>query len=126
MSRWISDDPLPRGAIGIVGLMSRHERDDLAVPRAADANPLLPTRIVRRRRICVNHVQLIVLVDVQPTRTAELFPLGKELSVGIEDLQTRVGAVADEHASARVECERMRVSEFAGARSELAALLDEF
>src|SRR5688500_18033384 len=105
MSRWIGDDALARGAVGIVGLMSRHKRDDFAVPGAADANPLLPTGIIGRCRIGVDHVQLIVLIDVQPARTAELLPFGEELPFGVEDLKTRVRSIADEDATARVECE---------------------
>ena len=35
--------------------------------------------------------------------TPELFPLGDELAFGVEYLQARVAAVADEHATARVE-----------------------
>src|SRR5687768_12420351 len=108
MSRWIGDNSFARGAIRIIGLMSWHKRDHFAVSGAADANPLLPTGIVGGRRICVDHVQFIVLIDVQPARTPELLPFGEKLPVGVEDLKTRVRPIADEDAATRVDRQRMR------------------
>ena len=61
----------------------------------------------------------------KPARPPELFPFGDELAVSVENLQARVAAIADEHAAARVDRERMRISELAGARPELAPFLDE-
>src|SRR5688500_14855731 len=100
MSRWIGDDALARGAVGILGLLPRHMRDQFAVHRAAHANPLLPTGIIGRCRSGVDHVQLIVLIDVHPARTAELLPFGGELPFGVEDLKTRVRSIAVEDATA--------------------------
>src|SRR5688572_22363254 len=121
----IGDDTLARSAVRIVGLMTGHEIDDFAVARAADADALLPARIIRRRRIRVDHIQLVVAVDVETARPPELLPFSDELPFAVEDLDARVAAVADEDAAARVERERMRIAEFARTGAQLAPFFDE-
>src|SRR5262249_50320384 len=58
--------------------------------------------------------------------TTPLFPLGDELPVLIEHLNTAVASIGNEQSSLRVEDEAMRSVEIARPRSFLAPRLDEF
>src|SRR5262249_3661805 len=100
------------------------ERDDfavLAVLDVADADAAMPAVVVLRDRLGlgVGDVDVVVLVDVDAARPAVLRPFFDERAVLIEDLDPVVVAVADEQSAARVECQRVRLIELAGAGSEL-------
>src|SRR6185436_10143088 len=96
---WIGHDPFPSRSFGTLRFMARYERDHLAVPGTADANALLPPGVGCRRRIRIDHVQLVVFVDEQAAGTAELPPLVEELAVQIENLQARVATIAHKQAA---------------------------
>ena len=76
-------------------------------------------------RLRVGGVEGVVFGDVEPADPAEVFGLGQELPVLIEDLQPHVAAVGDEQAAARIEREAVRRLELAGRGPELAPRLDE-
>ena len=115
--------------------------DHRAVPRAADADAAADARVeaiagLRERepsrvraavpRFRIGDIQRVgLLVDVHPARAAELEPLGDELPVLIEDLNAVVLTIADEHASARIDGERVRDIELARAHAFLAPRLEE-
>ena len=77
-------------------------------------------------RFGIGDIQRVGLpVDVDAARAAELEPLGDELAVLVEDLNAVVLAIADEQPAARIERQRVRDVEFAGAHPFLAPRLDE-
>src|ERR1700722_10079742 len=59
------------------GKRIRHETRDLAGLGAADPDALGPARMGLRGRVRVGDVKRVLLVDPQPDRTAELFPVGE-------------------------------------------------
>src|SRR5262249_37145669 len=102
-----------------------NEAADLAVLGAADPDALLEAWIGLISRLRVGDIDLVVLVDPDTARPAELFPLGEELAVLVEDLEAAVGAVGDEQTAGGIECEPVRHIEFAGSGAFLAPRLDE-
>src|SRR5712691_5757772 len=79
----------------------RNEVFDAAVLRAADSDAALPAVVIARDRFRfrVRGVEVVVLVDVDAARPAELLPLIEEREVLIEDLDAIVVAIADEQPS---------------------------
>src|SRR5271165_224269 len=107
----------------------RNERRHRSVLRAADPDAALPARVmtipVAIGRFRIGHVNRIVPIDIDPARPAELFPFLQKLAILVEDLYAIVGAIADEQASARIECQCMRSIKVARCGSLLAPSLDE-
>src|SRR5688572_5318220 len=89
-----------RGGLVRSGLRIGNEGRDLAIARAADINPALPTGIAFGVRLRVGHVNDVISIDENAARTAELLPFLQELAVLIEELNPVVRAVADEEAAA--------------------------
>src|SRR4029078_8524595 len=82
----------------------------------------------RVRRLRIGDEQIIVGVDVDAARPAELIPAREILTVLVVDLDPVVVAIADEEPSLRVDRERVQARELArAARSvpRLAPLRDE-
>src|ERR1700674_4275135 len=77
-------------------------------------------------RFRVGDIDYVVLVDVHAARPAKLEPLGDELAVLVEDLDSVVLAVADEQPAAGIEGERVDHVEFTWAHAFCAPRLDEF
>src|SRR6185437_16820183 len=74
----------------------RNERAHASVLRAADANAALPigARAVDRARLRVGDVDVVLRVDVDAARPAELVPGVEQLAVLVEDLDPVVAPVA--------------------------------
>src|SRR5580765_7841325 len=102
------------------------EPDDLAVLDRAPPQAALPAVVIARHRarFRVGDIQDVVL-DEDAAWAAELAELFDELALLIEDLNPVVVAIADEQASLRVERERVRLIDLAGAGAQLAPLLEE-
>src|SRR4051812_43101834 len=79
------------------------EKFHRSITRAADANAALPralATVAHRPRLRVGDVDVVLRVDVDAARTAELIPGVEELAILVEDLDAIVAAVADEEATA--------------------------
>src|SRR5204862_5944429 len=100
------------------------ERQHLVLLRGADADAGPPVGMACRARLGIDRIQPIAAIDEQAAHAAELPPGVEELAVLVEDLDPMVATVGDEQPSARVERERVRRSELAGARTELPPFLD--
>src|ERR1700674_3141664 len=96
-----------------LGIGCRNEGCDLAVLGAADADAGLEARIVVLVRLIVRHVDIVVLVDGDVARPAELLPFGDEFSVRIEDLDAAVAAVGDENPSLGIYRDAVQLVELA-------------
>src|SRR5262249_47979885 len=95
------------------------ERRHRAVLRAADANAALP-RAVRGRdgaRLGVRYIDIVVLVDVNAARPAELVPRVQQRPVLVEDLDAIVAAIADEETAFGIHRQRVRLVQLVGARA---------
>ena len=75
--------------------------------------------VADRLRLRVGDVDVVVRVDEDPARTAELIPRVEQLAVLIEDLDPVVAAIADEQAALRIHRERVRLVEVVRAVAEL-------
>src|SRR5258708_3613924 len=143
VSLGIDRDPFSqarRAGIGI-GAWIWNQILDRPIARAADAYPAASSGIqsitgLRKRQLAdvraavarfgISDIQGIGLpVDVDSARSAELEPLGDELSVLVENLNAVVLTIADEEPTARIERQRVRDVEFSGAHPFLAPGLDE-
>src|SRR2546427_12302202 len=131
MALRVGGDAFGRARAAEIGTLARFGIGDEvlhgAVFRAADSQAAPPAIVVARDRLRfgIGDVNIVLLVDEDAARTAELLPLGDELAVLIEDLDAVVIAIADEEAFARIHRERVRLIEFTGRGAELAPLLDE-
>src|SRR5262249_31197956 len=117
------------GAAAALWIGVRDEVFHHAVLRAADPNAALPPgmgqvqalgRLVRRLRI--RHEQVVVGVDVDAARPAELIPTRQIFAVLVVDLDPVVVAIADEEALLRVDGERVQARELARAAWAVARL----
>jgi hypothetical protein len=74
---------------------------------AADADAAPAPRIGRAAILIlslgIGHVDGIVFVDENRARSAELFPLGEEFAVLVENLNAGIDSVSDEHPPAGIE-----------------------
>src|SRR5215510_15060361 len=115
--------PRPAPLLHRLGIWN--ERRDLAVLGAADAQTALEAGVLGVVGLGIGDIDGVVLVDEDAARPTELLPFREEFSVLVEDLDTAVGAVADEQPSARIHGERVRHVEFARPGTLLAPGLDE-
>src|SRR6476660_1931152 len=103
---------------------------DGAVLGAADADAAPAPRIGRATILIlslgIGHVDDIVFVDEDRARSAELFPLGEEFAVLIENLDADIDSVGDENPPAGIECDAVRFIELARAGSLLSPCLNQF
>src|SRR5262245_48431480 len=76
-------------------------------------------------RLGVGDVDHIVAIDIHSAWPAELKPLSDELTVRVKNLDPVVLAIADEHPSSRIDCERMRVIELTWPHSLSPPKFDE-
>src|SRR5205807_8523999 len=93
----------------------RDEGRDLAVLRAADAQPAPEARVLRDVRFGIGDVDDVVLVDEHTARPTELPPLREKFSLLVENLNAAVGAIGNEQPSLRIHGEPVRHVVFAWA-----------
>src|SRR5213593_4561637 len=99
--------------------MTRPWRCQPGCPASSRRGFATPTRTRNPPHKC------FVLIDVNPARPAELFPLCDELAVLVEDLDPVVVPVADEQPAFGIHRERVRLVELAGSGPQLAPGLDQ-
>ena len=87
----------------------RNKRGDLAVFGAADPDALFEAGISFLVRCRVGYIHGVVIIDEDAARPSELFPFGEEFSIGVENLNAVVRAIADEDASRGIQSDRVRV-----------------
>src|SRR5258706_9981567 len=123
----IGSHPFDAGVVVLlrVGLDERNHRCDFAIFGAPDPNASCEPRILFGVRLGIGHVHVVVPVDVDAARPAELFPLIEEASILIEDLNAAVAAVGHEDSPARIDRDAVRSIEFTGSRSPLTPRFDE-
>ena len=122
----IRDDAFARGAVRIVGLMAGNKRDDLAVLRACrcecpssspDCWPALESASMT--------YSLSSLSMYKPLGRPNCFHSAMNLPSASKICSRAFPRSPTNSAAARVDRQRVRVSELARARAELAPLLDE-
>ena len=86
----------------LVFLMIGNEGGHASCLRLADPDARQPARIARGVRHAVADIDPIARVDIDAARLAELFPLGDEISLGIEHLDPVVAAIGDVDPPRRV------------------------
>src|SRR5699024_4739723 len=96
-----------------------------AVPDAAHADAALlgtGASVTNGPGLGIGDVDHVIAVDIDTAWTAELWPFLDERAIPVEDLDAIVAAIANEQAPLRIEGERVRLVELAGARSFLSEL----
>ncbi len=76
-------------------------------------------------RLRIRDVDVVLRVDEDSARAAELVPGVEQLAVLVEDLDAVVAAVADEQAALGIHRQRVRLVEVVGAVAELAPRFDQ-
>src|SRR5262249_44998444 len=84
------------GPLGRIRLVMWNEDRDLAGAEASDADTFQPTWVDPFGRLGVGSVNDIVLVDGEPTDTAEVVVLTDKLSILCQDLDAIVMAIGDD------------------------------
>src|SRR5579862_291743 len=97
-----------------------------AILGAPDSHAALPAGMIFVVRFRIGHIHVVLLVDENPARPAELHPHFQKLPVLIEDLDTIVSAIGHEEPSLGIESQRVRYVELAFARAFRSKGLDEF
>src|SRR5262249_56275014 len=95
-ARIVDADALRRADLG---RRLRNKGRDLSVLHAADPDALLDAWIVAFVRLRVGDVDHVILVDHDSAWPSELFPLGNELAIWIEDLHAAIRAIPDVDAA---------------------------
>ena len=90
-----------------------------------DPDPLLPPGVVHEVRLGVGHVNLILVIEEDSARRAELRPDGQELAVLVEELDAIVRPIGDEHAASPIDRDCVERAELAGCVPGLSPGLDE-
>src|SRR5689334_11251331 len=108
------------------GLLHRigNERRYRAVLGAADADTAFPTVVVLGHRLGfrIRDIDVVLAVDIDAARPAELRPLVEKLAVLVENLNAVVLAVAHEQAGLRVHRDGVRDSPFGAVTTADGAL----
>src|SRR5262245_8042216 len=73
----------------------------------------------------VGDIDIVVFIDGESTRPAELFPLSDEFAFLVEDLQAVVATISDEQSSSRVHGKCMWRSELTGSATRFADRFDQ-
>src|SRR5215813_5478842 len=117
----------PLSAAGRLAFRERggNEGSHRSVPGAADREPAPKAAIDSASRFGIHAIKNVVLVDEEAARAAELFPLGDELAVLIEDFDAVVAAVGNEQAAGRIHRQSMRQGKLPRAAATLAPCGDE-
>src|SRR5262249_23974595 len=93
----------------------QNERVNPARLGIANADPLFPPWILDVIGLGIGDVDMILAVEGNPARLAELRARRRErLAVLIEDLNAVVAAIADEHTATRIDRDGVNRMEFAG------------
>ena len=79
--------------------------------RTADTEALLPARVVEAVRLGVEHVNLVVVGDVDAARPAELPPLVDVFAIAGPDQDAVVTPIGDKQATSNVDRHRVRLVE---------------
>src|ERR1019366_2191419 len=112
------------GKIG-VRIWVRDEVLDRSILGASDSYASLPAGMVFRVRICVGDIDVVLLVDVNPARPAELLRLPDKGALLVEDLNSSALAVSDEHPPLGINRDGVQATELARASPFLSPRLDE-
>jgi hypothetical protein len=102
------------------------EHLDLTVIDGADADATFESRIIFGIGLVIGHIEIIVLVDEDCARPAELFPFFEKTSILIENLHTIVTAIADEDSSFGIHAMACGTSNSPGAAPFLPHALMNF
>src|SRR5215469_12860985 len=92
----------------------------LSVFETPDADSPEPARMNSLCRLGVGRINNVVPIDSQATDTAEIIIFGDELPILRQNLNPVVVTIRDNQPAFRIEFERMRGPEFAGAGTSLA------
>ena len=84
-----------------------------------------PTGVLNIVRFRVGNIDVVMRVEEDPARPAELCPLCKKYALLIEELNSAVGTIADEYTATEIDGNGVQRAELSGRISGLPPSFEE-